>query len=91
LNREYKAINDTLKNEIEIEKLKRMTDLKNLETTFKIEEQVKINEINSLNKTLLSLEEKLKFTVQEDRRKDEFMVQYLRNRSEVPEDKLKIE
>jgi hypothetical protein len=33
-----------------------MTDLKNLETTFKIEEQVKINEINSLNKTLQSLE-----------------------------------
>lgn len=68
-----------------------MTDLKNLETTFKIEEQVKINEINSLNKTLQSLEQKLKYIIQQDRRKDDFMVQYLRNRAEIPEDKLKVE
>lgn len=59
-----------------------MTDVKNLETTFKIEDQVKDNEISSLNRTLKSLEDKLKYIIQEDRRKDEFMIEYLKGRAD---------
>lgn len=53
-----------MKNEIEIEKLKRITEIKNIQTTMDIEIQVKQNEINSLNHVILALEEKLKFIVQ---------------------------
>lgn len=59
-----------------------MTDVKNAETTFKIEEQVKNNDISSLNRTLHSLEQKLKYVIGEDKKKDDFMIQYLKSRAE---------
>lgn len=80
-----------MKNEIEIEKLKRMTELKNTQTTMDIEVQVKQNEINSLNHVIVSLEEKLKFIVQEDRKKDQFMVTYLKGRAESAEEKQSVD
>lgn len=59
-----------------------MTELKNTQTTMDIEVQVKQNQVNSLNHVISSLEEKLKFIVQEDRKKDQFMVTYLKGRAE---------
>lgn len=56
-----------------------------------IEVQVKQNEVNSLNHVIASLEEKLKFIVQEDRKKDQFMVTYLKGRAESAEEKQSVD
>ena len=68
-----------------------MTELRNLQTTMDIEVQLKQNEVNSLNHVITALEDKLKYIVQEDRKKDQFMVTYLKGRAEAAEEKQLVE
>ena len=86
-NKALRAQLDTFKNEVEIERLKRMTELKNLETTNDIEVQRLNNEVASLQKVVYALDEKFKYMMKEDRKKDEFLVNYLKGKTHDPNDK----
>ena len=44
-----------------------------------------------MNHVIVALEEKLKFIVQEDRKKDQFMVTYLKGRAEAAEERQSID
>lgn len=47
-----------------------MADIKNVESTYDIERQAQSNELASLKKTVTVLDEKFKFLLKEDKRKD---------------------
>jgi len=64
-----------------------MTELKNAETNNSIEVQRLTNEVASLQKVVNSMDEKFKYMIKEDRKKDEFLVNYLKGKTHDPNDK----
>jgi Fe-S oxidoreductase len=64
-----------------------MAEIKNMQSNYDIENQKQINEIDSLQKLVNSLDEKFKFMIKEDRKKDEFLVNYLKGKTHDPNDK----
>lgn len=61
LNKTLRMQLDNLRNDIEIQKLKQMAEVKNLQTNFEIQAQETQNELGSLQKTVTVLDEKFKF------------------------------
>lgn len=78
---------DEYKREVDIQKVKYMAELNNLQTSNEIELQRLTGENESLQKVVGSLDEKLKFLLKEDKKKDEFLVNYLKGKANNPEDK----
>lgn len=91
INQNLRSELDTLRNDIEIEKLKRMAELKNQQTTFDIELQTLLSENTSFKKTVAALDEKFKFMLKADRKKDQFMANFLKGKATDPNDKEIIE
>ncbi len=53
---------------------------------FDIEKQGLTNEVGSLKKTVAALDEKFKFLLKEDKKKDEFMVGFFKGKLHNPGD-----
>lgn len=70
LNKTLRTQFDALRNEIEIQKLKHMAEMKNVQTAYDIEKMAASNELSSLRKMVTVLDEKFKFLLKEERRKD---------------------
>lgn len=62
-----------------------MSEIKNLQTTFEIETQKLTNDAENLQRVVTSLDEKMKYIMKEDKRKDEFLVNYLKGKTGNPE------
>lgn len=75
------------KREVDIQRVKHMAELNNLQTNQEIEIQRLESENESLQKVVGSLDEKLKFLLKEDKKKDEFLMNYLKGKANNPEDK----
>jgi hypothetical protein len=78
---------DDFKRELDIQKVKSMSEVNNMQTNHDIELQRLTSENESLQKVVTSLDEKLKFLLKEDKKKDEFLVNYLKGKANNPEDK----
>jgi|JI6StandDraft_1071083.scaffolds.fasta_scaffold311612_1 protoporphyrinogen oxidase len=87
LNKTLRNQFDALRNEIEIQKLKHMAEVKNIQTANDIDKTTVTNELSSLRKVVTVLDEKFKFLLKEERRKDEFMVGYFKGKIHDPNDK----
>lgn len=70
LNKTLRSQVDASKNELEIQKLKHLTEVKNMQTSFDIEKLAITNEMSSMRKMVTVLDEKFKFLLKEERRKD---------------------
>lgn len=68
-----------------------MAELKNSQTNNEIETQRLVNEVESLNKVVSSMDEKFKFVLKDGKKKDEFLMNYLKNKANTLEDKDLIE
>lgn len=87
LNKQLRTQVDSLRNEGEITKLKYMAEIKNIETNFEIEKQALQNQVSSFEKMVTVLDEKFKFLLKEEKKKDEFMVAYFKGKTADPKDR----
>lgn len=78
---------DYYRHELDIQKLKHMSEIKNLQTNFEIETQKLTNDADNLQRVVTSLDEKMKYILKEDKRKDEFLVNYLKGKTSNVEEK----
>lgn len=58
-----------------------------MQTSFEIEKQEIQNEMSTMQKTVTVLDEKFKFLLKEEKKKDEFMVNYFKGKVHDPKDK----
>lgn len=78
---------ENLKSEIQINKLKNMSDLKNAEVTFQIESQNIKNQLDAATRQGNLLEQKLQLVIEESRKKDSFIQNYIINKKLLQNDK----
>lgn len=83
------SLNTALRAEVEIEKLKSISERKTQQVNYEVELQNVRNELVSVQKALDSLGQKLKQAMDDTRKKDEFIQKYVMGKK--PEEKFNIQ
>jgi len=83
------SLNTALRAEVEIEKLKSISERKTQQVNYEVELQNVRNELASVQKALDSLGQKLKQAMDDTRKKDEFIQKYVMGKK--PEEKFNIQ
>lgn len=78
---------DNLKSESDINKLKFISEKKNLEVAFQVEIQNYKNQIDGWDKKVNSLEQKIKIIIEENKKKDSFIQSFIMGKKLSQNDK----
>jgi hypothetical protein len=82
---------ESIKAELEIEKLKAIAERKNMQVGFEVELQKLKNDAEAEKKTAESVSSKLRAAVEETRSKDEFIQKYIMGKRVSAEEKFQVE